>query len=325
MQVISERRKKEDSRLLGAALKLFVGVGILLASLVTSLTFSEQLSHAARVGLSLCQRVIIPSVFPFMIIADLICVTVDFSQLRLLSFTFERIFRVNKKALSAFMLGILCGFPLGVKRIAELYESDEINKSDAEFLIGFCNNAGPAFIVSGIGVGLRQSALDGIALYLSLVLSAILVGVIFSIGRRKPESDGARDGVPLSIRFSLTDSIKGAGINTLTVCSFIVFFSCVCGALRALFGISLPYVILSSLLEVGSATSIISKSQFLSPIGSLALCGFGVGFSGLSVHLQAKTFLAVTDIKMKKYYIMKCVQGLLCAGLVSLYYFIFVA
>ena len=288
--------------------KLFASVytlTLIVAALAVSFCFSDEIAHSVTSGLSLCARVIIPSVFPFMVISDFLYTSFDFSSLKLSNTLFERLFGISRVGLYPFFLGILCGFPLGVKCVKDLYIRGDVTRDEAERLIGFCNNTGPAFLVCGVGMGLRGSFREGLLLYLIMVGSAIAVGIMFGI-RNRPE------GCTQSLErksFSLTASIKDAGVNTLTVCSYLTFFACLCGLLRKLLGETMPYLALLPFIEIGSSSSILSKTHLLTNIQSFALTAFSVGFSGLSVHLQALSFIAETDIRTGKYFLMKLLQG----------------
>ena len=289
----------------------------LAVSLLLSIAFSDQISHSVRSGLSLCANVIIPSVFPFIILSDFLLCNVDFSRIPFAGGVFERIFKINKNGLPAFVLGLICGFPLGVKCASELYRSGQISREEAERLIGFSNNTGPAFLVSGIGSALRGSIADGVLLYLSMIGSAIVTGFIFSFGKSTSKT------AAVSIQkkeFSFTESVRAAGLNTLNICSYLTFFACLCGLLRKLLGECYPYLAIIPFLEVGSATSILSKTKLLNSALSLTLSAFAVGFSGFSVHLQALSFLTGSGIKTQKYFLMKLIQGILCAAAISVIY-----
>ena len=291
----------------------------LISIFVLSLLYPDRITHSVMSGLDLCYKVIIPSVFPFLVLSDLIYSTCDFSSAKSAGAVFEMLFKINRRGLLSFALGLCCGFPLGVKCCVESYRSGDLSKSEAERLIGFCNNTGPAFIVCGIGLGLRKSLKDGVILYLAMVLSAVMVGIIFSIGEKNESFHGV---CKTKKRFSITDSIRNAGSGTLNICSFITFFACIVGLFRALIGESLPYLFLITFVEIGSATSILSKTKLLSELASLAMTAFAISFSGFSVHLQALSYISVTDLKVKKYFAMKLLQGTLSAVFLSLFYII---
>ena len=273
-----------------------------------SLLLSDKIAHSVKSGLSLCANVIIPSVFPFIVLSDFLYANANFSLLNRTGRFFERIFKINRIGLYPFILGILCGFPLGVKSAKELYSDGYLTKNETERLIGFCNNTGPAFLVSGIGLGLRGNFAEGLLLYFSMAASAILTGFIFSICENTEKTNFCLN---FKKRFSLTESIKNAGYATLTICSYLTFFACIVGLLRNMIGQTPLYILLISFIEVGSASSILSKSDVFSDIITLALTSFAVGFSGFSVHLQALSYLEGTDLSTKRYFLMKITQGII--------------
>lgn len=273
-----------------------------------SLFASDKIAHSVKSALSLCANVIIPSVFPFIVISDFLYAYMSFSSANIIGDAFEKIFKINRVGIYPFVLGILCGFPLGVKCTSELYRDGKITRDEAERLIGFCNNTGPAFLVSGIGLGLRKNASDGLILYFVMVVSAVITGAVFS-GKKNAHTENRSHFIGSA--FSFTSSIKNAGVNTLHICSYLTFFACIVGMLRNTIGENYIYLSLIPFLEVGSATSILSKTRLLSPSFSLALSSFAVGFSGLSVHLQALSFIADTDIRTRKYFLMKLFEGVI--------------
>lgn len=310
-----ELKKTAASNLARAVLSAFFTVNVCACVFFLSLFASDKISHSVRSALSLCGGVIIPSVFPFMIISDLLYSYLNFSSLKVIGDAFERVFKINRAGLYPFVLGALCGFPLGVKCAAELYRENMLSRDEAERIIGFCNNTGPAFLVSGIGLGLRGSVSEGVLLYTAMSLSAIAVGFLFGIGGSY--TNGVRRDIGRK-SFSLTASIKNAGIGTLNVCSYLTFFACIVGLMRNVLGENLVYLSALPFLEVGSAASILSKTKLLEDIHSLTLTAFAIGFSGLSVHLQALSFISDTDIRVRKYFLMKLTQGILSALLVFL-------
>ena len=285
---------------------------LLISVFVLSLLYPDKIAHSVKSGLDLCYRVIVPSVFPFLVISDLLYRVYDFTSIKCIGRIFEKIFKINGSGFLPFALGCSCGFPLGVKCCVETYEAKDITRDEAERLIGFCNNTGPAFVICGVGLGLRKDIIQGIVLYIAMLISAVLVGILFSIGKKPSAAlNTKRDIGP----FSLTDSIKSAGLGTVNICAYITFFACAVGLLRALLKESLPYLFLISFVEIGSATSILSKTALLSAPSSLAMTSFAISFSGLSVHLQALSYIKGTDIGVSRYFAMKLLQGAVAGGI----------
>lgn len=284
-----------------------------------SVFFSEVIAEAIRTTLPLLTRVIIPSIFPFIILSDFLTAYVDFSSIKFINKLFEKIFKINGAATVAFIIGNLCGFPLGVRCAAKLYSSGKITKEECERLIGFANNTGPAFLISGIGAGMYGNLNLGLCLYFSMILSSLVVGIIFSLS--KSPSDTNSNFTLSNPHLDITESIRSAGLNTLSICSYILAFSCVGAVISKITGGGPVYLFTIPFIEIGSSTAILATYGTGSVL-TLFLTGFAVGFSGLCVHFQAKSFLAGTDIKMKKYIIMKLIQGILCGMLLLISAFV---
>jgi len=274
-------------------------------SLIFAILISEKISKYVRVGLELCTSTVISSVFPFLILTDLISSTPGFEEIRVLRKLFERAFKINGYAINSFLIGITCGFPIGAKSAAELYKNRKISKEECERLIGFCNNTGPAFIISGIGAAMRGSILDGVLLYLTMIISAIIVGIIFGIGKSYSQTRSACN----NLYFDFPSSVKNAATNTLGICGFVVLFSVICGIISDFLKTSGFLFYILPFIEVTNAASILEKSTTLPKAFSLMLTSFSISFSGLSVHFQTSSFLRGLNISMKKYYLMKLAQG----------------
>lgn len=284
--------------------------------LIFSLLISNSISTYVRAGLELCANTVIASVFPFLILTDVISKTAGLEKIRLLRVAFERLFKINGYAVNAFIIGITCGFPIGAKAAAELYKNEKISNEECQRLIGFANNTGPAFIIAGIGAGMRGSVIDGIILYFSMVLSALTVGILFGIG--KAYKKNIAESVNYEYEFSA--SVKNAASNTLTVCGFVVLFSVICGIFSSIVKNNIISSLLLPFIEVTNAAAYLSSNVFLPDFISLILTSFAISFSGFSVHFQASAFLRGTDIRMKKYYFMKLAQGILSALFTSIFH-----
>ncbi len=287
---------------------------LLLLILLLIPLYAEAMRSGIARGIRLCATTIVPSVFPFMILSSIILHYSVFDSLTFLSRPFERIFRINKNGLCAFLCGSLCGFPLGAKCATEAYACGRISKDECERLIAFSSNASPAFLIVGVG-NLRQSISEGLLLYFIMILSAIAVGMLF--GRKKAPSRlcGALENTD----FSFTRTVENAGLQTLFVCSYLLIFSALIGILQLLFSdLPILYTIALPWLEIGSACAALAKGS-LSPSLSLALTAFAVSFGGLSVHLQSAGLLRGSGISMKRYYAGKLLQGAIAVLLVFLF------
>lgn len=299
---------KNKLALLSALLLLFL-----------SILFAPDILNYVKEGLYLCFNVIIGSVFPFMILTDIIVATTHFERITWLRKSFEFLFRINGCAISAFIMGIFCGFPIGVKVSVDLYKSGYISKEECERLIGFSNNTGPAFIISGIGLGMRGSIKDGVILYASMIFSAAICGLI--LGRNKNSS--CKKAAAANTYYDFSASVKSSAINTLYVCAFIVFFSIVCGILKSAIKNNLIYSLIIPFIEISNSAKSLSSCSYITQNIEMFLTSFAISFSGISVHMQAKSFILGTDISMKTYYKTKLLQGAISA-LITLFLIIII-
>ncbi len=306
--IFSETKRKTVADYVFFIVSLSFSVAVVLLFFL----LSKEISSSILNGLAMCYHTIIPTVFPFFIISELLLLLLDFEKIQPLTKIFERLFKINGSALSVFLCGAVCGFPIAVTLSEKLYKSDIISKEECERLIGFSNHASPAFVICAIGIGMRKSAAQGIAIYFISLLSSLICAYIFSLGKTA-STRGKHEKSKLG--FSLVKSIKRATEATINVCGFITFFSMLIGILSCIIKSDVTLALLSSLLEISNASFLISTPGLFSESLSFALTAFAVTFSGLSVHMQSKSMLIGTDISMKTYYLMKLTSAFISFGI----------
>ena len=276
---------------------------------VLLLTYSKQIAESIRVGIKISVISVIPSVFPFFILADYLSSQISTSPK---SSQLNKIFSIPRGSEGALICGLICGFPCGIKYARRLYDGKVITKTELERLIGLVNNPSFAFVISGVGMGMLNSLKDGIILYLSVILSVLLISRIFYKSVKEfPEPTHI-----IGQNFNLVESIRNAGFSSLTVSSYIVFFSAILGIIQNMIKSSILCAIAASFLEIGNAATLITSLKAESS-SAFILYGFCLGFSGFSVHLQAFEVLP-GNISKKKYLTMKLLQGLFC-GIIAFF------
>ena len=286
---------------------------ICLAISFVLIIFGDIVKQGVLDGLSFSVKTIIPTLFPFFILSDIWADVFVISQNGIVSKCFQKAFHLNKVSITAFILGLICGFPVGVKTAAQLYKDKRITKEELSHICGFANNPSAAFVISGVGAAILGNIFTGIRLYIAVIISAIIVGIIF---RQKDMSLVDSDVISRQ-SFSLVESIKNAALSSLNVMAYIVFFSALTSLVSVITNNSFVTTIFSVFFEVGNAVNSISKIENIDKPLCLSLIGFALGFSGLSVHLQAFSFLP-REVSKKKYLFMKLIQAVICALLILL-------
>ena len=267
---------------------------------ITMLCFSKEMKLGALEGIRLSYEILIPTLFPFFVMSDYWSKNLYIGENSIFSKIFVRLFHIPPCGLLALITGIICGFPLGVKVACDLYDRGEINEEQLTNLCGFTNNPSIAFVISGVGLGIFGSVRVGIFLFTSCTISAIICGTIF----REKNFKIIKSRNISRQKFSLVESIKNAGLTSITISSYVVFFSSIIYVLK-------KSPLIASTLELCSAVKAISDSTY-SINQKLILIAFSLGFSGLSVHLQAFSFMGA-KVKKYRYLLMKIAQGFLSA------------
>ena len=321
-----------------------LGLALLCATLALML-YPQPAMEAAKSGLRLCYNVIIPSLFPFFVLSSLVVELGLAGYLgRLLEGLMRPLFHVSGACASAVALGFIGGYPVGAKTAIGLYEKGMCTKTEAERLLAFCNNSGPAFILGVVGAGVFASSAVGVLLCLAHTAASLCVGILFRFYKAGPERRGTE---PRSrprfqaqrLTAAFTGSIKNSFLSTLNICAFVVFFTVVIqllvrsgflpglaqllGGLLSPFGLTTEWAqrLLTGALEISSGVSTLAGSGSLS--GRLVMAAFMLGWAGLSVHCQVLSFIGGSGLSVGTYLVGKLLHGglsaLFTAALVRLF------
>ncbi len=322
------------AKLLGKAWIREVLLGIaLLCATAALMVFPRESMAAAKEGLSLCYNVIIPSLFPFFVLSSLVVELGLAAYLgRALEGLMRPLFHVSGACASAVALGFVGGYPVGAKTALSLYQSGACTRTEAERLLAFSNNSGPAFILGVVGAGVFASSSTGLLLYFTHILASICIGLLFRFYGTEPggrERHAAPQFQARRFTSALTGSITGAFLSTLNICAFVVFFTVVIrmlfrsgilgalsaglGALLAPVGFSAEWAerLLTGVVELSSGVWALTGGGALA--GRLSMAAFMLGWAGLSVHCQVLSFLGDSDLSPRTYLVGKLLHGGLSA------------
>lgn len=280
----------------------------------------------AQEAMKLCYEMIIPTLFPFFVCSGLLiysgfCETLS----KIFAPVMKPLFNVNPSGSVAFILGIISGYPLGAVTVCNLYEGFYISKSEAERLLGFCNNSGPLFILASVGIGLYSGLKVGIMLYLVHIVSAILVGCFMRFYKKNdfaaPKSEiTTRENTPLAgFGEVLENSVK----SILNICGSVMLFSVVSRLFLDFFKLDdIAVSFISGILEITSGTARIATLD-VDFFYKMIMSSFIVGFAGISVLIQVLGVVSKHGLSLKPYIFGKLLHGvisavLMCGGLLVL-------
>lgn len=294
------------------------------ASLILLVINSENALRYAKDGLYTCAFTLIPSLFPFMVISDIL---VKAGATSFLAGLFEKpmrtLFLSSGEGAGAAFLGALCGFPIGARCAVSLYDTGKISRSECEKLICFTNNPSIAFVVSAVGLSLFGSKRAGAELYVITVLSSLVIGAVFCrFGEREKKSDKKRNKAAAS-SFGIKDiagAIGDSATGVIRVCAFVVFFSVALGMIKdAAETLGATNGTLAVLLGIVELTGGVAEAAKLLPSDAAYIAAaFALSWSGISVHFQIMSICSGTGINLRPYFLAKLLQGALAAGIAGL-------
>lgn len=237
-------------------------------------------------ALNICGKIVIPSLFPFLIISSFI---MGCNLPKNSGKIFSKIFKLPVCCFSVVLMGLLGGYPVGMNMISELYRQNKITEKTAHRLALFCINPGPAFVINGVGVSMLHNKNIGIILFVSVTFSSLLIGFFTRFFCEKSNEISCENKEQISFSENLVSSVSKSISSMLSICAWIIFVSSITGILSSLpirnFGI-----IFKSIAEVTTGCIMLKDK---SPVFISALIGFG----GLTVHCQVLP--NVNIIKMK--------------------------
>ncbi len=290
------------------------------------LVFPDQSIMYAKSAIGLCGEIIIPSLFPFFVCSGLLIYSGCAKTVaKLCRGVMMPLFNVSGSGSLAFVLGIISGYPLGAVTACQLYESGYLSKSEAERLLAFCNNSGPLFILGSIGAAIYSSREIGIALYVSHILAAITVGIVFRFYART-KHHAPRYGINQPERsFSevFAEVLSNSISSILTVCGAVIFFSTVSNVVISCFDLNDIFKSLFlGIMELSGGAKSISET-YLPLTVKLIMSAFVVGFAGICVHLQVMAIVKKQRLSLVPYIIGKLLHGIISALYAYIYFMLF--
>lgn len=270
-------------------------------------------SSAIYRGMVFTAQTIIPSIFPVMLISDIL------SRSGVLATVCSGFAPVMKKAklnpalLPPIAVGAFCGFPAGAKCVRASVEQGLITNREADCILAASNCAGPAFVISAVGVGMYSDAKIGVLLWLVSFFLCCVMSYILVPKQKDPRHSPncAQSSAAKSLSSLFCESIKSTSLSIMNLFFMITFFYALCRNIQyVLIGAGVDPLFSAAggaLLEIGSGCS---SAMLLPAPYSLCLTAFSVGFGGSCVFFQVKNE-AHKNADMRLYLTTKAVCGLI--------------
>lgn len=120
-----------------------------LAFFICLFIFPSDCAAGAKDGLLLWFNTMIPSVFPFILITNILH---RLGGIRLFARIFgkpvKKLFGCSAGGAYAVIVGLLCGYPMGAKAVTDSLQTGDITIGEARYLLCFVNNPSPMFLIN---------------------------------------------------------------------------------------------------------------------------------------------------------------------------------
>ena len=256
---------------------------------------SQCAAQSARDALELCAQVLVPSLFPLLVLGAMLVPCLASIRIPILA----RVLGIPAGAEGIWLLGALGGFPVGAASIAQSVQGGALSKNDGERMLGVCSLCGSAFLFGVLPQFLptaEVAAIFVIQLETSLLLGAFWPG----------SANGSLS--PVSKSVTLPEAVLRGIHAILNLCAWVTRAGVVAGFLRRWLFPLLPEpmgTICTGLLELTSGIfALPEKGRFL--LATLFVC-----FGGVSVLLQIGGLAAEAGLSMTTCVLQKSLHAFL--------------
>ncbi|HIW72725.1 MAG TPA: hypothetical protein H9684_00220 [Firmicutes bacterium] len=305
------------------------------------LAWPEAAASGISRGLSICSSIIIPSLFPFLVLAGFL---VKSGLSEALGRRLERptrfLFGLPGSCAAGILVGFIGGYPAGGIAVGELVERGTITRAQGRRMLCFCVNGGPAFLISAVGAGMLGNVAYGGMLYAAHIAASVLLGILlrlFDGGKEATERPQAPALPRPSPAAAFVEAVNASCRSMLYMCGFILLFAALLaladgsgltaaverGLSRPLEALgletSLAGCLLPCLLEVSCGSVEAAHAGAASPL----LLGMTLGWGGLSVHCQVAASLQGKGLVGRGFFAARALHALL-GGIFSVLLFRYV-
>lgn len=260
---------------------------IFLTIIIILLFFSDIVRLSIQNSLSLCVQGLIPALFPYFVLSGV-----------LLDLGIDLLF---PGPWSSFLIGQICGFPLGTRSVCNLYQQNKLDRHQAHGLLMCTANASPAFVVVILGSVVLHNKELGYTLLLCQFLCSLLIFILFVPNKCKKH---AHQTQTVSLIRSLMQNTKNAAEQLLFVCSLTTFFGIIFDFLYHLPFYDLPlFRMVTACTELLHGVTIFKENEIIN-------ISVILGLSGLCVWMQCAYYIRNTDLSFRYLVFGKLLYGL---------------
>lgn len=283
---------------------------------------------AAINGAKLVVNAILPTIFPFSVICNLlICYDGITLYSKILGPLICKPLGLSKNSSFPIVASFICGYPLGAKYSSDIYNLGYIHKDEYERLLNIASNAGPIFILGSVAVAMLNNIKYGYILLIANYLSSLIIGLITKRSSKnlKTQTEKKIPFKEANFGTNLKNSIESAINTTLNVSAFVIIFSVIISIIKSNTFISAAFSFLENLINLPNgiiynlllgSVEFTNGAKLISEINlaislKLSIISFILCFSSLSVIAQVTSIVGKDNPNLKRYISLKFLQGII--------------
>ncbi|MBQ6065297.1 MAG: hypothetical protein IJK89_00615 [Clostridia bacterium] len=277
------------------------------AAFALAVRYAAQAKEGLAAALSTCATVLVPSLFPMLVLSRFAAACPCPAALKkLLAGPLRALFGLSPDCAAPLLLGLTGGYPLAAKSADAAKEAGLITQEDVRRLTLFFTCPGLPFAVVAAGSGFFHSRPVGYTLFASCALADLAVAALYHRFAPKPPRPAVlqrqQNAPPVADR--LVAAVEGAVQAMLSICAWIGAFYALLRVVGALTGNALD-VFLTPVAEVTSALEEAAARK------NLPLTAACLAFGGLCVWCQLLPEIRKNGVGSARYLAVRT----LCAGL----------
>lgn len=287
--------------------------------MITFVVFSQNCLSETQHALNMFLNSVFPTMFPVYVLTSILVSNPLLFKLCKIFKPVARFYKLPTESVSAILLGLLCGFPVGAKVTCDLYQNKLLSSKEAALLASFSNCAGPIYVITIIGGIYLKNAFVGFIIWLSIISASLLSGLLLCRFFIKEKPSCNVQNITPKNKIDLASSVM-SGFNTaMYVGAVIIFFASITAVFKKMpFLSDNMYAILYSITELTGGLKTFTSCLFAefpktpSTLVAASLSAI-IAWSGFCVHMQVCGILKNANIKIKYYFTGKLLQSVLSA------------
>jgi Uncharacterized protein conserved in bacteria len=262
---------------------------------------------ASKTGVLLWSETIIPTLLPFLILSGLI-IQLDIVPIFTYFFApiLSKILGLTRNGAYVFVIGFLCGYPMGAKIASDMVTKKLITLNEGQYLLGFCNNVSPVFVITYIiFTNLQRQDLlfqTVLIIYSAPLIFALLSQFSYRKNITNEHFQPKKEVSQIQINFELVDTCIMNAFKSITILGgYIVLFALIT---EIIYCLPIPNIfiknILAGIAELTYGIQTIAKSNIPFHFKYLLIIGITT-FGGLSSLAQTKSMIKQSKLSLLPY------------------------